>query len=308
VSIIYELSRKPSKVIVKHVRVPILHTKAEDLLTANVFGCLKYLNWRYALKPFLEITINQSISESEFEAPEFYFWNHTPKLREGEGSTEVDLIIKLKNTLFFVEAKYGSDTSSGTTNENDRDQLKRNLELGREYRKCLGLDHFHLLFITPSRTEPDFAHKYRGELDFSWTSWGAVAIILLENIGNYTNSEKRLATDVIDYLAYKEFHDHPYSLPESRMKINEKIKYESTLSRLTNDEKTSLEKIMEHHNLDLLRGTHFFYWGKGFSFRTRNPKRTIFQFYQTSKFRPRDPSIAHLTSLDEYLEFIRKER
>ena len=101
----------------------ILHTKSEDLLTGNVFGILKNLNWSYGLKPFLESVTGKLYSRSEFENVEFRFWNRTPVLREGEGSTEVDLIIKSETTLFFVEAKYGAQASSGTTNEKERNQL-----------------------------------------------------------------------------------------------------------------------------------------------------------------------------------------
>jgi hypothetical protein len=309
-SIIYELNRKSNGKIAYHGKTPIIHTKSEDLLTANVFGVLKNLNWRYALKPFLENNTNNSISETEFEDVKFYFWNRVPTERTGEGSSEVDLIIELKTMLFFVEAKYGADVSERTTNDPGRDQLIRNLDLGRDYRNTLGLDSFHLIFITPHANEPEVAIQYRTEPDFTWTNWGAVAKLLFANIDNYTKSERRLAGELIDYLTYKEFYDFPYSKPESRMKINEKTKYNSTLSRLTKDEKISLKKIMNFHNLDLLRSTHYFDWLIGFSFKTLNPEKTVFSIYTNRKqrFKPKHDDILDLKSLDEYLGFVQKER
>jgi len=307
-SIIYELSRKPKGDIAYHSKAPILHTKSEDLLTANVFGTIKYLNWKLALKPFLENTIGKTIIEGEFEDISFYFWNRTPRFREREGSTEIDLIIKLKSILIFVESKYGAEASSGTTNEKDRDQLKRNLEAGRNYVKDLNLEDFYLIFITPDLNEPEIARNYYNEKGFFWTNWSAITKTLQDNIEYLTESEKRLAGDLIDYLAYKGFHDQPYSQPEDRMKINEKTQYESTLTRLTEEERAVLGKVMEAHNLDLLRGTHGFYWGTGFSLRTITPKETLFQFYTKRKFKAINPKLSHINSLEEYLRYLQDER
>lgn len=307
-SIIYELCRKPKKKTASHAGVLILHTRSEDLLTGNVFGILKNLNWSYGIKPFLESATGNLFSESEFENVEFHFWNRIPIKRQGEGSTEVDLIIKSDTTLFFAEVKYEAQVSSGTTNEKDRNQLERNLDLGRIYSKDLGLENFHLIYLTPDHYEPEIAHNYHDQSDFSWTNWGTIAKTLYKNIQSFTESEKRFAVDLIDYLAYKGFHDQPYSQPIDRMKINEKNQYKSTLSRLTDDEKRSLRTIMELHNLDLLRDTHYFYWGQGFSFRTLRPKRTIFQFYTKSKFKPKDPKISNIKSLEEYIDYLQNER
>ena len=307
-SIIYELSRKPKKKTASHAGVLILHTRSEDLLTGNVFGILKNLNWSYGLKPFLESVTGNQFSTNEFENVEFHFWNRIPSKRKGEGSTEVDLIIKSDTTLFFVEAKYGAQASSGTTHEKDRNQLERNLELGRIYSRNLGLDNFHLIYLTQDHREPEIAHHYHDQSDFSWTNWGTIAKILYNNIQNFTEAEKRFTVDLIDYLAYKGFHDQPYSQPIDRMKINEKTQYESTLSRLSDDEKLSLRKIMELHNLDLLRESHFFYWGQGFSLRTLRPKKTIFQFYPKRKFKPIDPKVSKIKSLEVYIDYIQNER
>lgn len=307
-SIIYELSRKPKKKTASHAGVLILHTRSEDLLTGNVFGILKNLNRSYGLKPFLESAIGIKFSKSEFENVEFHFWNRIPTKRKGEGSTEVDLIIQSETTLFFIEAKYGAQASSGTTNEKDRNQLKRNLDLGRIYSRDLGLEDFHLIYLTLDHYEPEIAHNYRDEPNFSWTNWGTIAKTLHKNIQSLTESEKRYAGDLIDYLAYKGFHDQPYSQPIDRMKINEKTQYKSTLSRLTDDEKLSLRKIMELHNLDLLRESHFFYWGQGFSLRTPRPKRTIFQFYPKRKFKPIDTKISNIKTLKGYIDYLQNER
>jgi Holliday junction resolvase-like predicted endonuclease len=276
---------------------------SEDLLTGSVFGTLKNLNWRFGLKPFLESVTGQQYPIDEFESPEFYFWNRVEVYRKGEGSTEVDLIIKLKSTLFFIEAKYGAEASKGTTNEKDRNQLTRNLELGRQYVKDTEQEHFHLIYITPDKITPEKAVNYLNETDLSWTNWGQIAKTLQQNIDYFTVSERRLAGDLIDYLAYKGFHDQPYSNPEDRMKINEKTRYKTTLTRLTEGEKTSLLKIMQYHNLDILRDTHYFYWGKGLSLKTRNPDKTIFSIYPNRKqrFQPKAETIKNLKSMEEYI-------
>ena len=50
-----------------------------------------------------------------------------------EGASEIDVIIESASWVWFIEAKYRSDISTGTTTRPDRDQIVRNLDVGSNY-------------------------------------------------------------------------------------------------------------------------------------------------------------------------------
>src|SRR5258708_5734579 len=50
-----------------------------------------------------------------------------------EGLSEIDVVIESPRWVWFIEAKYRSDISQGTTTRPDRDQVLRNLDVGTYY-------------------------------------------------------------------------------------------------------------------------------------------------------------------------------
>ena len=50
-----------------------------------------------------------------------------------EGNSEVDVIIESDKFVWFIEAKYKSDIEMRTTNNENRDQLLRNIDVGSFY-------------------------------------------------------------------------------------------------------------------------------------------------------------------------------
>lgn len=50
-----------------------------------------------------------------------------------EGPSEIDVIIEAASWVWFIEAKYRSDISTGTKVRPDRDQILRNLDVGTHY-------------------------------------------------------------------------------------------------------------------------------------------------------------------------------
>ena len=59
-----------------------------------------------------------------------------PSLRlhqKDEGPSEIDVIIETEFSIWFIEAKFKSDISTGTTNNATRDQIIRNLDVGSWY-------------------------------------------------------------------------------------------------------------------------------------------------------------------------------
>ena len=50
-----------------------------------------------------------------------------------EGASEIDVVIEAATWVWFIEAKYGSDISLGTTTRPERDQVLRNIDVGSYY-------------------------------------------------------------------------------------------------------------------------------------------------------------------------------
>jgi hypothetical protein len=82
-----------------------------------------------------------------------------------EGESEIDILIEAPDWVWFIEAKYGSDISLGTTTRPDRDQLLRNIDVGSYY---AGVRPFYcsLLSISEQRS-PQGAAMVRRYADFA---------------------------------------------------------------------------------------------------------------------------------------------
>jgi hypothetical protein len=69
-----------------------------------------------------------------------------------EGASEIDVIIEAPTWAWFIEAKYRSDISTGTTTRPERDQVLRNLDVGSYY---AGVRQFFFsLLISSERNSP----------------------------------------------------------------------------------------------------------------------------------------------------------
>jgi len=76
-----------------------------------------------------------------------------PALRlsqKDEGEPEVDILIENEACVWVVEAKYRSDVSERTTNNPERDQVLRNLDVGSWYAGVR--DFFFSLLVVEERT------------------------------------------------------------------------------------------------------------------------------------------------------------
>jgi hypothetical protein len=116
----------------------IKSSNSEDALTWNYFKSLREINpGDWLPKLFL------SVFKSEFKYPLdniiIGLWQEVsppPSLLEKqkeEGKSEIDAIIESEDFVWFIEAKYKSDISLRTTNNEARDQIIRNLDVGSFY-------------------------------------------------------------------------------------------------------------------------------------------------------------------------------
>jgi len=200
----------------------VLHTGSEDVLTANVFGIIKNLNHGVWFRNFLCETLHAQIPDREFRDLKFYFWKRYPSPREynkKEGPSEVDVTLELDSVVFFVEAKYRSGLATGTTYDEERDQIVRNLDVGLSYSKKLK-KRFFLLIITNEDKPPalltcyrkhpaELARKlpYQKGLDLTscvaWTNWREIMNTLKGKLKEFSLAERRFVNDLLEYLQIK---------------------------------------------------------------------------------------------------------
>lgn len=206
-----------------------LSERMEDLLTSDVFGCMRYLPADKALLPFFRKA--HSLQGKDFFIPDeiirvhYAFW---PWLKtRGRKSCEPDVVIGLETEsrrvhLVLVEAKYYSGLSS---EENERpepnDQLARELDnldavspvhLG--WKPRLDIASRTLLFVTQHMGIPhellakslaEYRRKRNKDGDIFWTSWRFLPSILEQSLEKENIPENiAVLEDMLSLLLRKE--------------------------------------------------------------------------------------------------------
>ena len=195
-----------------------LSERREDLLTSDVFGCLRYLPPQKVLVPFLKtarslsgktLSISGSISTAYYA-----FWPSLQALRHAP--CEPDVVLGLETDdgiyLIMIEAKYHSGPSSQENND-----LFPHHQLAREMDQlsavsCANLDWVTpsepksrtLLYVTKDITMPEadmeracleYSSKRAASMDIYWTSWRFLPSILESSLVHETMPEHRAVID-----------------------------------------------------------------------------------------------------------------
>lgn len=206
-----------------------LSERLEDLLTADVFGCLRYLPPHKALIPFLNTA--KSFQGHALMLPgdiigvRYSFW---PWIKlHGCTPCEPDVVVGLEDEkrhlhLVFIEAKYRSGLSSEEDEgESANDQLAR--ELDNLDRISSGNLHWSpspiiasrsLLFVTQDMGMPrnllaqslaEYNRKRQRDGDIFWTSWRCLPAILEQSLAEQNSTENiAVLEDMLNLLLRKE--------------------------------------------------------------------------------------------------------
>ena len=206
-----------------------LSEKMEDLLTADVLGCMRYVPAHKVLVPFLRTA--KSFRGNILTVPErivkvhYSFW---PWIKlKNRNPCEPDVVLGLETEdglmhIVLIEAKY----YSGLSSEEDEyaapnDQLARELDnldaiacatLG--WKLDLHISSRTLLFVTPDMGIPrdllaqslsEYKRKRHIEGDIFWASWRFLPYILERNLEKETVPEHAaVLEDMLKLLLRKE--------------------------------------------------------------------------------------------------------
>ena len=216
-SIIAELRDRTS-----HAGQLLIHTGSEHVLVSNVFGVLKNLSQEIVLRAILKEILQVDIDEDKFKKVKYDFWKKFPAPKGiKEGFTEADIVIEFLDYVIFIEAKYLSNESTGTTHETDRDQIVRNLDIANIYAKKNDIKNFFVIYLTCDEYKPEIVKNItNGSISSSlssettinnirdkifWASWKDISEILAElSLNNvFIKSELHFIRDLLDYLCKK---------------------------------------------------------------------------------------------------------
>ncbi len=133
-------------------RLQMRSENSEDAVTWNVFRTLRQINPNHWLPELAKIGLKGK-NQLSTEDLAVFIWKDveppTSLLSEGdEGISEIDVVIETPTWVWFIEAKYRSDISPGTTTRPLRDQVLRNIDVGSYY---AGVRDFHFSLLINSR-------------------------------------------------------------------------------------------------------------------------------------------------------------
>ena len=207
----------------KHLR----SENSEDAVTWNVFRSLRQIHpaaWFPSLAnvglPGIPLVADDSIIVELWR----YIVPPPSLLRLGdEGHSEIDVVIESPAWVWFIEAKYRSDISTGTTTRPSRDQVLRNIDVGSYY---AGVRSFYFSLLVSSRQasplgcdaieqyqdlsvprkklaehRPDGLQNLQGISLLTWSNLGYVLTVARKNAR--MSDEQGYAERAIEWLAKK---------------------------------------------------------------------------------------------------------
>jgi hypothetical protein len=175
---------------------------SEDVLTWNVFRSLRQIDPPFWFTRLFARTFGYQIEPCPrwVNVNLWFKVSPPPALRscqKDEGDSEIDIALETEAAVWFIEAKYKSDVSERTTNDPERDQILRNIDVGSWYADTR---HFYFaLLVLDEKHSPTglalvkrymnsreqvllrLAHRTDGLSnlkDIGWLKWNDLAAVL----------------------------------------------------------------------------------------------------------------------------------
>ena len=149
----------------------ICSENSEDAVTWNVFRSLRQIDPAVWL-PELARHGLQGVEPPPADDTVVSLWLSVvppPALLAGgdEGASEIDVAIEGPTWVWFIEAKYRGDISTGTTTRPERDQVLRNIDVGSYYAGTR--EFFFSLLVSSPEASPRGAAAVARYRDFART-------------------------------------------------------------------------------------------------------------------------------------------
>jgi hypothetical protein len=195
---------------------------SEDVITWNVFRSLAQIDPALWLLKLQEAVFGSSQTTPAPTASTVRLWVPTippiglRSFQKDEGASEVDVVVETEFSVWFIEAKFKSDISTGTTNNPDRDQVLRNIDVGSWFAGVREF-YFALLVADPARSPkgvgavaryrdalPEMQHRPDGLKNVrgvALMTWRQIAEVLATCAAAATREDERTyATRALDFL------------------------------------------------------------------------------------------------------------
>jgi hypothetical protein len=149
----------------KHLR----SVNSEDAVTWNVFRSLRQVGPACWLPALWERAYRTIPVPSDLQATVALWRSFQPPLGllagGDEGDSEIDVVVETASWVWFIEAKFRRDISTGTTTRPERDQVLRNLDVGTHY---AGVRQFFFsLLIVSEKTSPIGVQRVQAYADLA---------------------------------------------------------------------------------------------------------------------------------------------
>jgi hypothetical protein len=199
---------------------------SEDVITWNVFHSLAQIDPALWLLRLQETVFDSSQTTPAPTAATVRLWVPTipptglRRFQKDEGASEVDVVVETEFSVWFIEAKFKSDISTGTTNNPDRDQVLRNIDVGSWFAGVREF-YFALLVADPARSpkgvaavaryrdaltemqhRPDGLKNVRGVALITWRQLAGVLATCAEAATR--DDERTYATRALEFLNRKQ--------------------------------------------------------------------------------------------------------
>jgi hypothetical protein len=132
----------------------VRYVDAEDPLTASIFESIEVMDRDLVLGEVLRQATGDEFTPQELANAKFFYW-----MRDVEAfgdRTEPDVVIRVGDTLYLLEAKYLSGLGEGT----DKGQLQREWDGGMGLKDKWGLSRFRLLCVVGDVSTLDDIHHF----------------------------------------------------------------------------------------------------------------------------------------------------
>ncbi|AZU61844.1 hypothetical protein [Neobacillus mesonae] len=178
---------------------------SEDAVTWNVFRTLQKIDPELWLPELFQVSFQEKRHDiiKDMKISLWKKFNQPASLEQPEGMTEVDVMLENDRFVWFMEVKYKSDISMGTTHDAHRNQILRNIDIGSNY--AGHKDFYFSLLILDEKFTPKgkmLMDSYMNERFLDYGNLKGISLITFKDVRNlFSFCEEQVQYEDEQYLA-----------------------------------------------------------------------------------------------------------